>query len=422
MYPETVFFVTVNLNSFKMKNFKTKMSLLPPVVAALAALCQPVFTACDSKIDVPSAMVSPEVPEAGPEAGGEVEMTPYGIASMLASLDFGIEQVKEVWDAAMASSANGYDEEYTFRDVMESPGAGVGDALLRTRAAEGKYLEPLRLYISSFAEDHAPTRASSFQEALKESGLQIYWPSCEDWDGETIPVITFDPGNDSGVSTGFLREQLTNGSWIVRQFTVDEDYAMTHPVWVVNHNDDASYLTPQMVERLGGGAPSKVPATRSATSIKTLKIKEFKAHKQYDPWYSGGSEFFIKCGSIESFTAAVAADLRAYSPEITDFMIKVKRKQVGTFLRFNSILVSEWTPQLDECAFLMVEDDGGPRTTWKASGSVKIKSKAYGFDIEFPMHRNDDIVWRGKLSRNYFEKYNGVPNRFGDTSVAFTID
>ena len=70
----------------------------------------------------------------------------------------------------------------------------------------------------------------------------------------------------------------------------------------------------------------------------------------------------------------------------------------------------------------MVEDDGGPRTTWKASGSVKIKSKAYGFDIEFPLHRNDDIVWRGKLSRNYLEKYNGVPTRFGDTSVTFTID
>ena len=85
------------------------------------------------------------------------------------------------------------------------------------------------------------------------------------------------------------------------------------------------------------------------------------------------------------------------------------------------MLVSEWTPQLEECVFLMIEDDGGKQTSWKASGVVKIKSRSYGFEVELPFRRNDDLVWRGKLSSNYFEKYNGKPNRFGDVSVTFSF-
>ena len=68
-------------------------------------------------------------------------------------------------------------------------------------------------------------------------------------------------------------------------------------------------------------------------------------------------------------------------------MINVKRKQVGKSIRFNTVVVSEWTPQLEECVFLMIEDDGGKQTSWKASGLVKIKSKSYGFEVELPFRR-----------------------------------
>ncbi len=47
----------------------------------------------------------------------------------------------------------------------------------------------------------------------------------------------------------------------------------------------------------------------------------------------------------------------------------------------------KWTPQLEECVLLMIEDDGGKQTSWKASGLVKIKSKSYGFEVELPFRR-----------------------------------
>ena len=75
--------------------------------------------------------------------------------------------------------------------------------------------------------------------------------------------------------------------------------------------------------------------------------------------FAGGSEFWIKIGAVEDFTAATEPELRLYQPSITDFMLVVRRDQVGEELPFNAVLVSEWTEQLNSCAYMMVEDDGG---------------------------------------------------------------
>jgi hypothetical protein len=262
------------------------------------------------------------------------------------------------------------------------------------------------------------TRSSDFLEELASSGLQIYWPYSDCWDKRSMPVITFIPEGDKDSNIAFCRELLPDGTPVVKELMVDESYAKEHPVWVINWNEDAGAVTPQMMEKIQTGET----ATRGYSNLKTLKLKEFKAHRQYDSWLSGGSEFYIKCGSLKAFTADVVSDLNRYDPEITDLMIKVKRNQVGKALRYNAILVSDWSEQLSECAFLIHEDDGGKMTTWKSCGTVKIKSKSYGFEVEIPYHRNDDIVWRGKLSSNYFQKYNGVSSRLGDVSATFTFD
>lgn len=376
-----------------MKNF-IFLKMTPLALLAAAALST---QSCDEFEPV---VLSPEIPSVANE------ISPRSVARMLADLPLGLDQIEEVRAAVEASSSNGYDEEYTFEDMFASPGRGVGDKLSGTRSAL-EYSSPLSSMV-----------VSDLKESLASSGLQIYWPYSEDWDGHSMPVITYGSELALKSNVAFAREPLPDGSWIVKEIAVDEEYAKSNPVWVVNWNEDAGAMTPQMLSKL-----RPEPAeTRATTDFKTLRLKEFKAHNQYDSWLSGGSEFFIKCGSLKAFTADVAADLTKYTPEITDLMIKVKRKQVGSSMRYNTILVSEWSPQLTECVFLIHEDDGGKMTTWKATGEVKIKSKSYGFTVEFPYHRNDDIVWRGKLSSNYFEKNNGVANRYGDTSVTFTFN
>ncbi|MBO6045256.1 MAG: hypothetical protein J6P69_05340, partial [Bacteroidales bacterium] len=101
--------------------------------------------------------------------------------------------------------------------------------------------------------------------------------------------------------------------------------------------------------------------------------------------------------------------------------VVVKRSQIGQRIPFDAILVSDWTEQLTSLAFMITEDDGGTMTSWKCNAKVMIKSKSYGFDIEIPFNSRDDIVWRGQLSRSYFEKNNNVEGHFGDVYLTFGI-
>ncbi|MBP5235414.1 MAG: hypothetical protein J6Z20_05455, partial [Bacteroidales bacterium] len=82
---------------------------------------------------------------------------------------------------------------------------------------------------------------------------------------------------------------------------------------------------------------------------------------------------------------------------------------------------SNWTSQLENCAFMITEDDGGTRTSWKTEAEVKIKSKTYGVNVNLPYNSRDDIVWRGHLAAPFLEKYSNVPSRFGDIEITFEI-
>ena len=129
----------------------------------------------------------------------------------------------------------------------------------------------------------------------------------------------------------------------------------------------------------------------------------------------------MKIGSVEDFVASTEAELKLYTPAVTDFMIVVKRNMAGTAIPFNAVLVSDWTEQLEQCAFMITEDDGGTRTSWKCSAVVKVASKSYGFEVNLPFNTRDDIVWRGKLSRRYIEKNDNVTGHFGDVDLTFEI-
>jgi hypothetical protein len=253
-------------------------------------------------------------------------------------------------------------------------------------------------------------------------------------------VITFDPEDGSEVNTGYMVSMEDDGSRHVQEVVVDEEMAKERPVWVVNRNSDAGYTSLEMLRREdpdwgeGGGSIIVKPLsdtdaaavgqniTKSGDKpLRTLILKDFTMHRQYDSWFAGASEFFVKIGSVEDFTASTEAELQLYDPVITDFMIVVKRNQVGIPQPFNAILVSEWTDQLTHCALMIIEDDGGTRKTWDCSASVKIQSKTYGFDISIPFNSRDDIVWRGQLAGRWIEQNSNLVGRFGDLNLTFEV-
>ena len=345
------------------------------------------------------------------------------VAEILSMIPIQKAQVEEVHDAVSSSSSNGYDEEYTMRHIFESPGAGVGDNMSKSA---GYYVKPLRALIEEQVRSMSATRSLSmdpdrFLEILTDSDVQIYWPFSDEWDGETLPVITFDPEDGASANIGYRFTIEDDGSRHVEEVVVDEAMAEKVPVWVVNRNDDAGYTSLEMLRRedpdWGEGGGSIIVKSR----LKTLILKDFTMKRNYDSWFAGASEFFVKIGYLEDFTASTEAELRLYSPMVTDFMIVVKRKHVGVPQNFNAVLMSDWSENADACAFMITEDDGGTQTEWTSKAKVFVAGKSYGVEITLPLKVRDDIVWRGKLAYSWFDECNGESWPFGDVDLTFEI-
>ena len=260
---------------------------------------------------------------------------------------------------------------------------------------------------------------------LSESDVQIYWPYSEDWDGTTLPVITYDPGYGAETNLGYVLAYGENGAEVVDTVLVDEAMAMSRPVWVINRNDDSGFTPLEMFLKSSGAdlalKPEPGQSLVGEEESRMLFIKSFQALRNYDSWFGGASEFFIKCGAVDGFKAATDAELKTYTPSVTDFMVVVKRRQVGKIIPLDALLLTSLTPQMENIAFLITEDDGGKSTSWKCSAVVKYNSKSYGFEISIPYRDNDDIVWRGQLSRSFFEGKDEVSGRFGDVVVTFAL-
>lgn len=348
------------------------------------------------------------------------DITLRSVAKMLSELPLEKEHLQEVYNAAGASAGNGYDEEYLVRDIFESPGCGVGDDLKTRAESRSSYAHPLRDLIREHLESTRATKSGisdveDYINRLESSGFQLYCPFSENWDGETLPIITFDPGYGAESNYGYEMIRTGNGIRVVDSVFVDEAVAMKRPVWVVNTNDDSAF-TPLELYSKG----SIIPETKGIT--RKLLLKSFKMLRNYDSWFGGASEFFVKLGTVDRFTASTEAEMRLYNPSVTDFMIVIRRSEKGKDIPFNTIMLSDFSNQLDMLAFLVTEDDGGTTTSWKCSATVKIQSKSYGFDLDIPYHDKDDIVWRGQLAATFFQEADIVSGRFGDVEISFALE
>lgn len=392
---------------------KEKLLLMSLAAAMILPACEPVDTGLK-------------------QAGNPVH--PEDVARIIAGAGIGEEQIGEVYDAVSSSSINGYDEEYLLKDIFLNPGYGVGEKAVRS--GDKTYDRPLRDLIRESLEASAtkssPMTPDEYIEAMIGSGMQIYWPYSENWDGKSSPVITFAPDFDSEVNVGWRYIPDGSGKGTVEEVLVDEELAMERPVWVINGNDDSGMTTLEMLRRQdpswgeGGGEIIVRPrpaaaSTKASSGHKMLVLKEFTMKKNFDSWFAGASEFVVQAGSVEGFYASTEAELKLYYPSVTQFGIVVRRTQKNKPVEFNAVLVSDWTEQIENCAMLVTEDDGGETTSWKCSITGRIKSKSYGFDVNIPYRDHDDIAWRGQLSRSYMESNAGMTGHFGDIDLKFEL-
>lgn len=341
------------------------------------------------------------------------------IARMFSAIPLEKPQMDEVFTAVNSSSDNGYDEEYTLKNLFEAPGAGVGGTKAALSSGQTALRDMLTEYIAGkYGTKSGAADVESYVNELIESGYQVYWPYSENWDGESFPLITFDPGYGAESNIGYEIRIGQNGARVVDSVYVDEAVAMERPVWVINRNSDAGFTPLEMF--VTKGAPSG--QTEASSGARSLVMKNFTMLRNYDSWFEGASEFYIRCGSLSGCVAASESDFKTFSPTVTEFLLVVKRIQLGKQIPVNTMIVSDFTDQMDKIALLMTEDDGGTRTSWKCSATLKYKSKTYGFDVELPYNEKDDIVWRGPISTSYFLENPYTVGRFGDVKITFALE
>ena len=353
------------------------------------------------------------------------------VARILSDLPLEAGHLDEVYDAVSASSGHGYDEEYRLTDLFSAPGAGVGDRGKPTKA--GGYKTPLRdLFTDYLAREYGGTKGGAadverYINALSESDIQIYWPYSENWDGQAFPVVTFDPGYGAEANYGYEIRLDADGAHVVDSVLVNEQLARERPAWVVNRNDDAGFTPLELfLEEVPGTKAAKKDPGKDDGKEYIFSIQSFKMLRNYDSWFGGASEFFIKTGAVDGFKATKDEDLKNYSPSLTDLMVVVRRSQVGKKIPFDAVLLTNFTDQMEKIAFMVIEDDGGTTTSWKCSAVVKYNSKQYGFELEIPYKDKDDVVWRGQLTRNFFQEVfdqrgGTLTGRFGDVEITFGL-
>ena len=229
------------------------------------------------------------------------------MAAVMAHVPFSADQMNEVYDAVAASSFNGYDEEYTMKNIFYSPGSGVGDDVMTSKSSD-RYEVPLKKLIEDYVRSSVMVKSVSgisdpeaWLQYMSESDMQIYWPFSENWDGKTYPIITYDPEDNSNKNIGYRISVDDDGFRHVEEVLVDEEVAMKSPVWVVNRNSDAGHKTLELLRREdpdwgnGGGTVIVSPSaeTKAKSKLKTLMLKDFTMNRNYDSWFAGASEFFV---------------------------------------------------------------------------------------------------------------------------------
>ena len=364
-----------------------------------------------------------------------VEKKPYvsleDVAKVFAHAAVGNGHLQEVYEAVSSSCGNGYDEEYTIADMFACPGAGVGDEHAVKSTSE--YTYPLYRLIEDYVYSSGSTKSSQtiddpdrWLAAVRSSDVQIYWPFSENWDGTTMPIITFDPEDGSETNIGYRLVTDDNGFRHIEEVVVDEKMAAEMPVWVMNRNSDAGYTTLEMLRKEdpewgeGGGSITVTPKSVAKDS-RMLIMKDFTAMRTFDGWLAGASEHFVRISYLKDFTASTEAEMLIYNPLITDFMIVVRRGQVGDTLPYNAVLLTDWSKDMESCAFMITEDDGGTRTEWNCKAKVFIEGSSYGVELTLPFNSRDDIVWRGMLDMDMLEEYSGQQCRYGDVAITFEI-
>lgn len=402
------------------------------LVIGLIAACA--FWACDS-LDAPgigginrpglndSTLYRPNIEVATPLSDRQK------VAKLFLDLTLTQSVVKEVQDAVKKAEYYGIDERLYLAEIL-APSKVVESAKpLKLRSQ-------LRTKLASYAL--SADRNLLNVDTLSKRSYEIYWPYAENWDGQEKPYVTFVP-EDEDQEWAYAYFKTATG---IDSVYVDEDFAMSHPVWVINQSELPYESIPnfnnneyelngrlfyskayemEMQQRADSSLVIEPFGLRpdfeiSGEYVYTLKIGKFKSHKQYDSWLAGGSEFVINLGSADS-KKITSVESVASSDFVNSVQVNLTRNEIKnkTWKDLNVIMFPNWQHATKDVFFAIKESDPGFKVDFTGKVNVVFGGQTFGVDINFEYTNHDEKIYNTLYDRDFIRAYyDGVPDGEGE--------
>lgn len=224
------------------------------------------------------------------------------LSSILCTISTNIEIVKEVHQSVEKSLDFGLDETMYIDRVMNASSSSK----VKSALSENDTL------CSSLKKRLIENAENKSLELLSIDGLEVYWPYSENWDGKSMPVICSVVPDfqyiDGDKVMAYKLSTSDNGEMTIDSLLVDENYAKTHPVWVVKNSEFSlsdldkifkseptskgiSYIPRSKDVMKTPGRQAVSAATNSIVS--ETKIESIQSTVQHDDWLNGGSEYVL---------------------------------------------------------------------------------------------------------------------------------
>jgi len=321
-----------------------------------------------------------------PNAEVTQQMTRSQAVDILRNMNFDHALSKEIHGCVTNSLASGRDEYVRLSELMSKETRSGGQSLFATRL--------INLFMDKYI-----TRSIEAEDMLKEltnSDFIIYWPYSEDWDGEELPTLVAAPDNED--ATEAYGTKITRDGYKLRCDTVlvDEDYAMKHPVWVINtKKEDPNVAYIPMSNGEDGDSDECLTTRAAGNPLYVWKMTRMKVTHQYDGLFNGGSEFDIQ---------AVYPNLPGYAAISTKHRVNFSRKDIRKerWKDLDLLLNSNWREDQITNALIITEwDNGNPITIGTTVKSKLDDGSELSASIGVTITDDDDPIVQQTLDRDF---------------------
>lgn len=247
---------------------------------------------------------------------------------------------QEVHDAVSKSVECGLDEVYYLKEAI-----GGGTKI----CSETRFTRFIYDKLSRFNDNNAVKYINEYwTNTSDQDRLQIYWPYSENWDGVTTPIVACQ-------YQGYV---IAENGQIIEGITFVEEYAKTHPVWIINlspvnyselpdfgkcnyvkeGNNTIVYHSLTTSESEDYKSSKYLTENdkddyfeKKATTTYSLYIKDVASVMETNELPDGGQYYFVTVLDIEGENLRNVADLETYNPRYVTHRFCLLRSQINAY-------------------------------------------------------------------------------------------